>query len=217
MPREGGAELEWVRRGCARVVPEVRRVQQRHSRPVVVAVDGGSGAGKSVLARAVGSTLDAAVIPVDDFFAAEIPAGAWETFSVEERLRRVFDWDRLREDVVLPLLASRRAQWHAFDFAAGLRADGTYGMQAEPTEVAPAGVVLLDGAYSAGPQLSDLVDLAVLVDVPLPVRHTRLAAREDADFMVGWHRLWDPVEAYYFTHVRPRESFDLVVEGVNPC
>jgi uridine kinase len=205
--------VEWLPRACAEVVEAIRVAGAGRTRPLVVALDGASGSGKSMLAACVASRSDAAVIPVDDFFAADIPEEAWARFSVEERLRYVFDWQRVREDAIVPLLEGKPARWYAFDFAGGVRADGTYGMQAEPVEVPPAGVILLDGAYSAGPALDDLVDVTVLVDVPAAVRHARLAAREEATFLAEWHRRWDPVEAYYFTHVRPRALFDVVVDG----
>ncbi|MCK4961542.1 MAG: hypothetical protein KAS19_03605 [Anaerolineales bacterium] len=60
--------------------------------------------------------------------------------------------------------------------------------------------------------LGDLVDLTILVDVSIDERHARLASREDKDFMDRWHKIWDPVEKYYFTQVRPKSSFDLVVK-----
>jgi uridine kinase len=72
-------------------------------------------------------------------------------------------------------------------------------------------VIILDGAYSASPAIEDLLDLTVLVDVPVAERHRRLAQREDAQFLRRWHTVWDAVETYYFTEVRPKASFDLVV------
>ena len=72
-------------------------------------------------------------------------------------------------------------------------------------------MVVLDGAYSTRPELADLIDLAVLVDVPAEVRHARLRAREDPDFLQHWHVRWDAAEEHYFTRVRPASSFDLVV------
>jgi uridine kinase len=75
----------------------------------------------------------------------------------------------------------------------------------------PATVILIEGAYSAGPALADLVDLAILVDVPVEERHARLRGREDAAFLARWHGRWDEVEAHYFREVRPRGSFDLVI------
>lgn len=201
---------------CMKVIAEIRRLLSRQPGPIVVALDGGSGAGKSTLASLIENGLDAALIQMDDFFAADIPDHRWDEFSVEERLEYAFDWQRLRESAIEPLLSGKHARWHAFDFEAGLRPDGTYGMQADPTEREPADVILLDGAYSACPKLADLVDLAVLVDVPVEERHARLASREDRSFLETWHMRWDPVEDYYFTHVRPRASFDLVVRCEHP-
>jgi len=68
--------------------------------------------------------------------------------------------------------------------------------------------------WGEGPALADVVDLAVLVDVPVAERHARLRHREEAAFLGRWHARWDEVEAYYLTEVRPRDSFDLVVECV---
>ena len=198
---------------CSKVLLAIQRLLASHQGPVVVALDGGSGAGKSTLASLIASKVETAVIPIDDFFSAHIPENQWDVFSIEERLQHVFDWQRLRESAIRPLLAGKPARWYAFDFESGLRPDGTYGMQTDPAELEPADVILLDGAYSAGPELGDLVDLAVLVDVPIEERHARQAAREDEDFLEHWHQLWDPVEALYFTCVRPKASFDLIVSG----
>ena len=57
-----------------------------------------------------------------------------------------------------------------------------------------------------------MIDLSVLVDAPIGVRHRRLADREDASFLKAWHDRWDAAEAYYFTHVRPRSAFDIVID-----
>jgi uridine kinase len=195
------------------LLSKIKRLKAGHSRPIVVAMDGGSGAGKSTLALMIEKEIETALIQVDDFFMADIPERQWIDFSVEERLQYVFDWHRLRDNVIKPLLAGSPARWYAFDFESGLRADGTYGMQNDPIEIEPAEVILLDGAYSASPQLSDLVDFTVFVEVSMEERHRRLALREDKEFIERWHQVWDPVEAYYFSQVRPKTAFDLVVQN----
>jgi len=195
-----------------KVIQAIQRLQSVHPGPIVVALDGGSGAGKSTLAEHIASQVEAVWVPLDDFFSADIPDARWDFFNHEEMLKFVFDWARVRKSALLPLRAGKPARWYAFDFGAGQRPDGTYGMQAEPVERKPAGVILLDGAYSAGPALADLVDFTVLVDVTTVERHARLAAREDANFMEKWHARWDGLESYYFTHVRPPDSYDLVLK-----
>ncbi len=183
---------------------------RNRSTPFLVVLDGGSGAGKSTLAARVAKALNASVIASDDFFAAEIPDAAWEAHTAEERARDAIDWRRLRREVLEPLMAGRPAKWHAFDFAAQ-RSDGTYPLRTDFEERQPAEVIILDGAYAARPELTDLIDFSVLIDVPVAVRHARLANREDALFLAGWHARWDAAETYYFSQIRPPSAFDLVV------
>jgi uridine kinase len=196
---------------CREIGLQVRRLAQRQRSPILVALDGGSGAGKSTLAAQLAQTLDAVVVPSDDFFAAHIADWEWDRRTVSERAGDVLDWRRLRAEALEPLLAGKSALWHPFDFESGLRTDGTYAMSRQLVRREAAPVIILDGAYSSGPQVADLVNLSVLIDVPTMERHRRLAAREDAVFLQRWHELWDEVEHYYFSVVRPREFFDIVV------
>jgi len=194
------------------IIKQIHSLLAEKGRPIVVALDGGSGAGKSTLASMIEQELDTVLIPLDDFFSANIPESKWDEFTVEEKLKHVFDWSRVREDVILPLLKGKPARWHSFDFQSGLRADGTYGMEDKPKERKPAQVILIEGAYSSSLGLADVVDLAILVHVPREERHARLASRENPDFLKSWHQRWDAVEAYYFEQVRSRSSFDIIME-----
>ena len=178
--------------------------------PVVVAIDGRSGAGKSTLATTVAGALGAALVPCDDFFAAGITAIEWDRWTPAERASQCLEWHRLRQDVIEPLRNGRPARWFAFDFAAGTRPDGSFPMQTVPSELAPAPVIVLDGAYSARPELADVLDLAILVEAPAGIRRARLAAREAPEFLRAWHARWDAAEDHYFGRVRPSATFDLV-------
>ena len=184
-------------KGLDVVIERISSLSSDPMHPILVAIDGASGAGKSTVSDMLKSKLSAAVIPLDDFFSANIPDAIWDEFSVEEKLEKVFDWKRLRTQALLPLLANQQAKWHSFDFGA--------------KTCDPAGVVIIDGAYSAGPCLADLVNLTVLIDVPVQERHARLHKREDPAFIKQWHRRWDLVEVFYFTQVRPKNTFDVVI------
>ncbi len=206
-------EMKNLAHSYQKILAEIERRARHRQAPVLIALDGGSGAGKSTLAAMVEREIDAVVVPLDDFFAAHIPDWEWDARSIAERVRDVFDWQRLRVEVLEPLLAGRSCSWHPFDFAAGLHPDGTYVLSEQVVKRHSAPVIILDGSYSASPQLADLIDLMVLVDVPVLERHKRLAEREDERFLQRWHAVWDDVETYYFTKVRPQSSFDLVVSG----
>jgi len=181
-------------------------------RPVVVALDGRIASGKSTIAGRLDSRSDVVRVPLDDFYQTAIAEADLNRFSAAEKLDFVFDWTRVRSDALEPLRASRPGRWHAFDFTSGLTEAGTYQLSLVATEVQPAPIILLDGAYSASAPLSDLIDIAVLVDAPSSVRHARALARGDSpEFLSVWHQIWDEVEVYYFDHVRPPSSFDIVL------
>ena len=194
------------------IFQKIEQLRTKVRRPVVVALDGGSGAGKTTIAERLMRLIAVALVRLDDFYQTVILELEWPHKTVEQRLNGVFNWSRVRREALEPLRAGRPGRWHAFDFMRGLGGAGTYSLKEEVTQVAPAPTILIEGAYSASPPLRDLIDLAVLVDLQSKERHLRAAARGDnAEFQAKWHEIWDDVETYYFEHVCPPESFDLVV------
>lgn len=180
--------------------------------PILVALDGRSGSGKSSLATALARVLSATVVPSDDFFAAHVPAASWALRTASERAKDCIDWRRLRREALEPLLGGSAAAWHPFDFAAGERSDGTFAMSTDIVSRVPAPVVLLDGVYSSRPELEDLVDLSILVIAHATIRRERLSVREDPQSLKAWRDTWDAAEEHYFSVVRPPNAFDLVVD-----
>ncbi len=211
--RAGDRLPQEVLAAAATIADAVVERQTVRRRPYVVAVDGPSGAGKSTISAVAARSLDAAVVWSDDFFAAGVTDLEWVERSPAERARDCIDWRRLRAEALEPLLSGRRAEWHAFDWNAGPRPDGTYGFEGELTVVEPGQVVIIDGAYSSRAELADLVDLSVLIDAPPATRKARLAQRDGAEHFPEWHAVWGAAEAFYFGDLRPREAFDLVVEN----
>ena len=49
-----------------------------HKSPILVTLDGGSGAGKSTIASRLAQELDCVIVPLDDFYAANIPDWEWD-------------------------------------------------------------------------------------------------------------------------------------------
>src|SRR5207245_216626 len=107
---------------------------------LVVAIDGRSGSGKSTVAEAVARAIDAVIVPCDDFFAAGVSDAEWDRRTPAQRAADAIDWRRLKREALEPLRTGRPARWHAFDFSAGPRRDGTYPLQRTPTELGPRGI-----------------------------------------------------------------------------
>ena len=170
-----------------------------------MALDGFSGSGKSTLARRLALDIGtASVVTGDDFYRVMDDAQRRE-LAPEDGMARYFDWERLRDEALAPLRSGMPARYRPYDWQAG------GGLQGSNVEVQPSAVIVIDGVYSARPELSDLVDLTVLVDTSRPVRQQRLARRGPDN--EGWNARWDAAEHLYFSGVRPPESFDFVVVG----
>jgi uridine kinase len=113
------------------------------------------------------------------------------------------DWRRQRP-VLEALRSGHRADYLAFDWAAF---DGR--LKTEPTAIEPRPIVLFEGVYSARPELSDLVDLRLLLEVSESTRSLRLVAREG--HISPWERQWHEAEDWYFTHSAPPDVFDVIL------
>jgi uridine kinase len=173
--------------------------------PVLVALDGRSAAGKSTLAQQVAARTAALVIDGDDFYRGGDDT-FWRARNPAEKVDLVIDWRRQR--ILLTTLGRcEPARWQPYDWEAD---DGRQGAE---VHVGPAPVVILEGAYSARPELADLFALRVLLDVPRATRRERLLRREGERYRAEWEARWGQAEDLYFEQLMPRGSFDLVLRG----
>jgi molybdopterin-guanine dinucleotide biosynthesis protein A len=181
--------------------------RKRIDRPVVIAIDGPSCSGKSVLAAAVGLRSGGSVLEGDDFYRNRLPglsAGQRAAMSEAEVVDAVIDWERLRDEGVLPLRAGQAASFQPYDW------DANDGRLAPVKTVPAAKLIIVEGVYAARPELADLIDFTVYLGIDPDVRARRYAQREDEP---GWRGFWERGEIYYFSDVRPPASFDLQLDA----
>ncbi len=189
-----------------RVRAAVDGLRRKVNRPVVVALDGPSGAGKSILATALQLVIQAGVVAGDDFYSQRLGAStpsAYAGWSDADLVDAIFDWARLRS-VIEPLAAGQPVVYRPYDWGAG---DGRLGREVHRE---PQPVIIVEGVYAARPELADLVDLRVLVEVGASERIARLASRGDDP---AWAGLWERAEQHYFSQIRTPADFDLRVRS----
>jgi uridine kinase len=160
----------------------------------LVAVDGPSGAGKTVFAGRLAAVLGAPVVHTDDLL------DGWDdqfTF-----------WPRLEERVLGPLRRGATATYRPYDWAAGAFTG------AEIT-VEPAPVVLLEGVSAARRGIRAELSLAVFVVAPPELRFRRAVARDGDDSVAfrAYLERWRLAEDRHFAADQTAAAADLIVDG----
>ncbi len=92
--------------------------------------------------------------------------------DARRKMELVVDWRRQRA-ALERLRRGAAATWRPYDW------DADDGSLSADVAGGPCDVVILDSAYSARPELADLTDLRVLLQVPHDVRRARLLQREE--------------------------------------
>lgn len=166
----------------------------KHQGPLIIGVVGGSGSGKTTVARAI---LASAGVP-----AAFLDQDAYYRdlahLTLDERRQVNFDHpDALDNDLLVEhleaLAAGRPIDKPTYDFAAHTRA-------AETVRIEPARIVLVDGILLFNePRIRELLDIKVFVDVADDIRFIRRMLRDVADR----GRTVEDVVRQYLATVRP--------------
>lgn len=164
------------------------------TRPLLIGVVGGSGSGKTTVARAIFDSLpmNAAFIDMDAYYLDLSHLTYQQRCEVNFDHPDAFDTGLLI-DHLIELRAGRPVQKPTYDFSRHTRAAAT-------VEIQPREVVVVDGILLfAEPGLRDLFDIKVYVDVEDDVRFIRRLQRD----VTERGRTVDDVIRQYLTTVRP--------------
>ncbi|WP_235830500.1 aminodeoxychorismate synthase component I [Arthrobacter cheniae] len=162
--------------------------------PLLIAVDGRSGAGKTTLALELAALLrehhSVTVFHLEDIYPG------WD--GLDDGIARYV------ERVLLPLRSGRPARWNAWDWEEGR--DGP-----ERT-TATAEIVLLEGVGSAAAAARVHLDAVIWVEADAEVRHRTAIGRDGETYAPFWQR-WADQESRWLAGDDPREAADVVVQG----
>jgi uridine kinase len=166
--------------------------------PLVVGIAGGTGSGKTTVAKTIGATLRGdgsgrvATVEFDAYY-RDLPH-----LSFEERTRINFDHpDALEIDLLVEHLSALRngvaVDVPIYDFKAHRRLP-------ESRRVEPAPVVLVEGILVfVDPRVRDLLDMKIFVDTDADIRVFRRIRRD----MEQRGRTFESIRDQYYTTVRP--------------
>jgi len=134
---------------------------------VTIAIDGRSASGKSTLGSLLADSNDVALIQMDDFYRVIDPQER-ERLTPEEGVAKYFDWQRLRDDALGPLVTGKRATYNLCDWERdALGAVAT---------LDPRPIVVVEGVYAARRERRDMSNLIVAVHTSRSRGEARQAA-----------------------------------------
>jgi uridine kinase len=191
--------------------------------PLRVAIDGIDAAGKTTLADELAKRLEARERPVirasiDGFHRPRVERYRQGTQSPRGYYEDSFDYAALRAVLLLPLgpQGSRVYRRVIFDHQADVHITSA-------SERAPDHAVLLfDGIFLLRPELGDLWDYRVFVDVAFEVALQRALVRDQALFgsltnvEARYRQRYLPAQRLYLETVHPKQRADAVVENDHP-
>ncbi len=154
--------------------------------PLIAAIDGRCGAGKTTLAKQISEMTGYPVVHMDDYF----PQPYQRT---EERLSKPggnVDHERFLEEVIVPLRSGSTAYVRPYDCRTK-----TIG---QPTAVPASPVVIVEGSYSCHPALWEAYDLRVFLNVDPGTQMARITERNGEKKAEEFREKWIPLEEEYF-------------------
>ena len=173
---------------------------QQPTKPLVLALDGRCGSGKTTLANGLSAQLPGCtLLRTDDFY---LPPA-----------RRSPDWahtpcanmdlTRLRDEALRPAYEGQPVQYLAYSCR-----EGAY---LPARELAAQPLVILEGSYSHHPLLTGYETLRVFLTCAKEEQTRRLQAREGERY-VNFAARWVPLEEGYFAQYHIAETADFVVD-----
>ena len=188
-----------VRAACSLI-----EARQRDGKRLFVAIDGGAGAGKTMLARGIREHLESVSILRTDDFSRPLNEHPTARMSAEKLYELYFQWERMRDEALILLHRGETAKFQRYDWSADSLLDW---VSVEPNEI-----VLVEGVYSSRPELRPMLDAIIVVDAPRDERLRRVLAR-DPNSVSDWLSAWMSAEDWYLNQVRPQDTADLLLHS----
>lgn len=180
------------------VLLEIYRLMEKGN-PVVVAIDGRCGSGKTHLAKLIGKLFPCNVLHMDDFYLPfdqrpdnwrELPAGN-------------MDLERFLTEVLRPVKLNKQTFYRPYSCSAN--------RMEEAVQLMPHKLTVVEGSYSHHPLLAAEYDLTIFLTCTKEEQRKRLQIRE-GDYFPAFETQWIPMEENYLRQHSIEENSHLVVD-----
>lgn len=173
--------------------------KQSTSKPMLIAIEGYGGSGKTTVAEALKEQLkDAYVISMDDFIIkARLAEPSWD--------KGAFDRERLEQQVLIPATTGKDVAYQKLIWESDTLS--------KPVTVPKVAYLIVEGISSYHPNIAKYYDYKIWVDTPMELAKERGHARDGSNENAQHWDLWAQNDLAYQQKCHPEERADFVIDN----
>lgn len=168
--------------------------------PIILAVDGRCGSGKSYLADLLAEVFGCEVFHMDDFF---LPVRDRHADWMSEPAGNI-DRARFLNDVLVPLQEGENIQYRPYSCKQG--------QMLPPREVKNGRLAIVEGSYSLHPDFREFYDYRVFLTCSPNVQQRRIFLRGNGSRLHDFLETWIPLEEQYIAAMNVIDICDLTLD-----
>ncbi|WP_052124170.1 uridine kinase family protein [Ureibacillus manganicus] len=178
------------------LVEVIHEIVEGSKAPIIMALEGRCGSGKSTLSTFLRGKFDCNVIHMDDFF---LPPN----LRTNERLNEPggnIHYERFIEEVIHPLKENSAFSYNAFQCSDG---------SSSRKELQPARLTIIEGVYSLHPKLQSIYDYKVFLTMS-PKEQIRRLSKRNEKMLDKFINIWIPLEEKYYSTFQVEKYCDFI-------
>lgn len=180
------------------IASAIKQNNKQH-KPVLIAIEGFGGSGKTTLAEQLkGALQDAYIINIDDFIIkAKLTEPSWD--------KGAFDRVRLEQQVLTPATTGKDIAYQKLIWVTDTLS--------EPIAVPQVAYLIVEGISSYHPNIAKYYDYKIWVDTPIELAKERGHARDGSNENAQHWDLWTENDLKYQQKYHPEEQADFVISN----
>lgn len=166
------------------------------SKPILIAIEGFGGSGKTTFAELLSQALgDAYVIAIDDFIVKEkVTEKSWD--------KGAFDRKRLEQQVLIPATNGEPISYEKLLWAEN--------KLSKPKKLPTVDYLLVEGISAYHPDIAHYYDYKIWIDTPIEIAKKRGHARDGSNENAVHWDLWAENDLRYQQKYHPEQAADFV-------
>ena len=179
----------------APILAAISKISLLKSTPILLAIDGPAGSGKTSLANQLSNELNSVTtIHMDDLY------NGWEDALTATLTRHLEEW------ILDPLTQEASVKYQKFDWTSG-----EYG---PPVEIRDIELLILEGVGAAQARIRNQADLTIWIEVGAQIGLARVLDRDGAQIL-PYMLKWQERESAHFINDQTKENCQIFIDGSN--